>query len=111
MMIRTDPLLDGVRESLGIDHVLFRAEIGRETYVMADSGSLAVVRDLLPLLEATAPKAFGFDFQVIVRASGSEGGSGQLALIRRAPKSWPEAARRESQRIAEQLMSRLYEMI
>ena len=111
MRITADPLLDEARETLGVDHALFRATIGPVTYVLVDSTGLARARDLLPLLEATKPGEFGFDFQSIVRVGGKAGDSGQLSLVRRAAKSWPEAARHDSKLFAERLMARLYQMI
>jgi hypothetical protein len=109
--IAVEPLLDQAREEFGIDHALFQATIGSTTYVLVDSAALATVRDLLPLLDVTNPGDFGFDFQSIVRARGKGDDSGRLSLIRRAPKPWPEAARRDSARLAERLMSKLYQMI
>lgn len=111
MRIATDPLLDEARETFGIDHALFRATIGPMTYVLVDSAGLARVRDLLPLLEPTDGGGSGFDFQAIVRVEGRAGDFGQLALVRRAAKSWPEAARRDSKLFAERVMARLHQII
>lgn len=111
MRISTDPLLDQARESFGVDHALFRATIGQTAYVLVDSAGLAHARELLPLLEPTNPGELGFDFQSIVRVRGKAADSGQLSLVRRAAKSWPEAARHESRLFAERLMSRLYQII
>ena len=111
LRITTDPLLDQARETFGVDHALFRATIGQLTYVLVDAAALARARDLLPLLDVTNPGDFGFDFQSIVRVRGKTADSGQLSLVRRAAKSWPEAARHDSKLFAERLMARLYQMI